>query len=280
MSENENLDLNGISFEFLYTQNIFLFILLMCMGFSILFFILYYVVFRTTHLTKKNTFSIIRKICSAIHGLLIIVMSIGLEGTLVLELKAKNIYRPTSINQRIIASISIGYFIYDTIIVCIIYANKIFGKPDYLYIFHHIIGILTLLLTGIITVYSGFICIFAIFWYEVTNPLLHIPEIVRLLFKHDHNSLCYIICQSIYILLYIMIRFGICGHMIYQCIWQYNQVNILYKINSVAIAFLSLVLLPGTVKSLHRKITGYKTYQYSEVIQKSNSEIQSEMNEI
>eukprot|EP01084_Bolivina_argentea_P304543 525982_1 len=219
---------------------------------------------------------------SFIHGLFVIISYISIFGkhVFIYKFNDNHIYLKTTDTQRILFSFTLGYFIYDTIFPIIIYAIKVKGKVSYVYVLHHIVAIASCVIS-IIVVYSGSIGVFAIFFGEITNPLLHFPRIKNRWFTYPLvPTLDLIICKILYLIAFSGIRFGLMVYPTLQLFFQYSNVSVLYKYGSLIHLVLALIILPTliistykiTKKYAQRKANGYSVVD--EQSEQSTSEIE------
>eukprot|EP01084_Bolivina_argentea_P304544 525984_1 len=191
---------------------------------------------------------------SAVHGLVIIISYITIFGTnvFIYKFNDNHINSKATDTERILFSFTLGYFIYDTIFPIIIYAIKVKGKVSYVYVLHHIVAIASCVIS-IIVVYSGSIGVFAIFFGEITNPLLHFPRIKNRWFTYPLvPTLDLIICKILYLIAFSGIRFGLMVYPTLQLFFQYSNVSVLYKYASLIHLVLGFIILPSLIISTYK----------------------------
>eukprot|EP01084_Bolivina_argentea_P156440 272641_1 len=245
-------------------------------SFAILFLVVYYFIapkfiyryFEHLQNDPKLYWRIINGFVSMVHCIIILILC-TLTGDIRVSINQDMSDRLTTNSERTIGAISMGYFVYDLVVNCFIMSKIIANKFDYQYMFHHVLTIVSL---GIFVVaaYSGPIYIIALFLNEITNPLLHVNNIRNR--SKDHSKattksehVIDILIKSLYLLLLVIARFVILGHIIYQVIFVY-ECSIYLKIIGSLVIILTIVLLPGLIKDILKTYNKYKnSLRYSVV---------------
>ena len=141
--------------------------------------------------TKIKTIDVKTRIISAIHGLFCIWYSTKEI------LQGHELGIPTSPFQAMVLNISVGYFIYDTIIM------YIYGLYDKVIMIHHV-TIVTFVSLILEAKYGGIEFMYGFFLTEITNPLLHFKCSLRVL--NQNNTKLYLYAEISYAVLFLIAR--------------------------------------------------------------------------
>ena len=168
-----------------------LLILLSSTGFSIAFLIVLY--FFDLPIQKPKLLDIKNRIVSSIHGLFCIWFSIKCL------LEDNELGSPTTSFQNTVITISVGYFIYDTI------SMLAYGLYDRSILIHHllIVSFATVILQ---TNYGGIEMVYMYFLGEITNPLLQMKSCLKALDQRDTKL--YLLFEISYLVCFCIFRLG------------------------------------------------------------------------
>ena len=263
--ESQGIDLSELDWSNIINPELILIICCSMTVFTVLFHLLYltivplflYPYYMHLQNCEISHLLIVDKSCSILHGLTLIILCISLVNPFIVSFNDCHIYGKTTLEQEIISCISIGYFIYDSIIVSIIYRVKLKEKIDIENILHHIVTIMGLYVC-IIAVYSGYIVIFAIYWSEILGPFNHAATIKYKLLQQNNITFTFIIIKILNICLYIITRFILIGYCSVQLFVIYSEVLIMYKIMAILLMIVSLGLLYVMLKELQTICHQYK----------------------
>ncbi|OMJ66500.1 hypothetical protein SteCoe_36627 [Stentor coeruleus] len=170
------------------------------------------------NIPKRNLWDFRNRIVSFVHGLYCIWFSTTeiLHGT---PFGAEN-----TEFQEFVLSISLGYFLYDTI--CMFVLN-IYDRSI---ILHHTL-VFSGVISGLATKTGGIEMTFGYFVAECTNPLLQIKESLKTLGQKD--TLAFFYMEIIFILGYLLSRIGMGVPVIYYILQSY-QVILIERITALS----------------------------------------------
>eukprot|EP01083_Nonionella_stella_P139812 427287_1 len=263
-------DYNAVSFAHFLLPECYITMIASMVFFALLFALKYYVLMpkfihpRFDHI-KTNEFlhwKIVDGSVSMIHGIVILLLCIIFHDVLFLNVTQNVTDARTTFDERMIASLSVGYFIYDTVVSVGYFNYKHTGKIDYIYILHHSISICCLTVC-IVTVYSGKLCTTSLFLSEISNPLLHGNNLKNKFVPLDDQTMSKdflarnIKIKLIYIITFSIARFMILPHILYQIMFVF-ECTIYIQIVGVLLIVLSIVLLPSLLKDLRKTYRKYK----------------------
>ena len=203
MTQRLNIDWN----QFLI-QECYIPLIISAISFSILFVFLYYILAHTIickyfkHIQQNDIsyWTMIESFISIIYSLLLLTLIIIFEkDKLSFSISQQIIDTETTKSERMIASISIGYFIYS--ILCAIFNKYNTGNINYMLIIDNIVSVIGMTII-IITIHSGYVLIITFFLINITNPLFYTIGIRDILVDKDKN-----ISKSIYLTTLITKRF-------------------------------------------------------------------------
>ena len=137
-----------------------------------------------------------------------------------------------TIPQYCVLSLSAGYFLYDTSILCL------YCREETFFISHHIISIFTLT-SAMITLKSGPEIIFSIWWLEFSGPYLN----MRFLLEKSAYKSTYIalINECIFGITFICFRYGFGIWTLYKFYWSPETLFII-KVCSLTFFLINLYI--------------------------------------
>eukprot|EP01083_Nonionella_stella_P074815 203053_1 len=262
-------DYNAVRFTHFFLPECYISIVTSMVFFTALFMLGYYVLMpkfihpRFDHI-KTNPlldWKIVDSSVAMIHGLFILFLCIIFHDVLFLNVTRNITDSYTAFEERTIASVSIGYFVYDLFVVSCIFSKKHIGRFDYIIILHHVIAI-TGLMVVVITVYSGKLTITALFLSEISNPILHAVNLRNKFTPREMVGKRLIVTKIagrvLYILIFCFARFVCLGHIVYQITIEF-ECSVYIQITAVLLLLLSVLLLPAQFKDLHKAYRKYVT---------------------
>lgn len=272
------IDYNKLNFKVILLPECYLAITLSAICFTLLFVICYYIIIPTILLKRyQSAFPHIKKfhllhwkvvdtVCSMIHGIIIILLCIYLESVFTFSLTQEMTDASTSTSDITIASISVGYLLYDTVVGCII-CSKIHTKRfDKMYIFHHIVAMSGCLMC-VFQVYGSRPIIIGIFINEITNPILHINNLKNKLIPRERitRNILFIdlMMKLVYLITFCLARFVWLNHILYQVFFEL-ECSIYFKIVAALLIILPFALLPSLLMDLSKTYNKYKKKESAE----------------
>ena len=279
---------NAVDFGKLLSKECYSSIVISSISFTLLFIAVYYCIgsriinknYNHVNQTPKLYWKIIDSSISMIHGIIIISLIIAFEKNLsVFNINQSVIDTLTTKYEIMIASISIGYFLYDIVFSCFIFSKKHTGKYDYVYLGHHILSIVGMVVI-IITVHSGFLIIIALFCNEITNPLLHINNIRNKLIDRNkpiskNTLLTDFIIKLLYVIGFAIARFIILGILFYKAIFIYECSDIIITyglIAEIGCIYLFIALIRDLTKTWSNYSKNKNSVRYSQVTEITETE--------
>ena len=265
MESHDLIDYNEINLRVLMEHHCYITILSSFISFTIVYLVLYYYVIplfihaRFPHIREKPllhwkiTDAVVATIHCVIINILCAAVILDFSESFFFEIEQK-LHHKTTWKQQLIMSISIGYFIYDTIIFAVVYSIKHTGKVDKIWIFHHALTEFGLII-GVISVYCGAYVLLILFLNECTNPLLQSTLIRNYLINRKTKSskqwkdILFVdfMMKGMYIVSFVVFRIFIMGPITYQMIFVHES-NDYLKIATGGILILAMVLMvPSTV---------------------------------
>ena len=280
---------NAVNFEHFLLEECYLLIIISFISFSTLFLSCYYVLGRRIlhknykHLEEnaKLYFQIITSFISIIHGSVILSLIIIFEDNLsVFSINQSIINTQTTKYEIMIASMSMGYFIYQLLFSCLLFRKYHTTKSDYIYmIFHHILSILGRIII-ITLIHSGFIIVILLFCNQITDPILHINNIRNGLLNPAQTiskgtALTDLIIKSVYITGFAITRFIILSVLFFQVIFIYEAsvIIIIYGIIvEMGFIYLFITLISDLIQtwSKYKQSTAYS--QVNEITETEQEE--------
>ena len=163
-----------------------------------------------------------------------------------------------SMPQYLVASLSLGYFIYDFIICFLIQENIVF-------IIHHFICIATLV-SGVLSFKGGPELIFTLWCCELTGPCLNIRYFLeRSKYK---SSAVAIINECIFAVLFIIFRYGFLAWITYKtwlspnCLLSFKLLSIVFILLNQFICYIMFVRAKHVLYHVFSKSTEKAKHEF------------------
>ena len=176
------------------------------------------------HLKRNEWLDCRNRIVSFIHGLICIFV----PGYILIS-DSQECGNPNTLTMKFQIACSCGYFLYDFV------AMAYFGLLDAGMIIHHSIGVIGFYVALISNTPLNLL-ISLIFWFEVSNPAMHLRMILK--YIGLRYTLMYESLEVSYIITYVLGRLGM-GTLTKYKIFMCDDYSIIIKILCVGLAFFS-----------------------------------------